>query len=113
MRARVPARVQPQLQHQCRESKVAAGELTFAEQDQHQSRKRVPQEGAVHDGVRIDFFSLSLSRSVCVSPSLALFNLRHRRKCLGIPPVRHRSGGDLKNKNNNKQQQPKAKGMKR
>lgn len=42
-------------------------ELTFAEQDQHQSRNRVPQEGAVHDGVGIDFFFFSsLSLLVCL-----------------------------------------------
>lgn len=30
-------------------------ELTFREQNQNQTSKRVPQEGAAHDGVLIDF----------------------------------------------------------
>lgn len=36
-------------------TKVAHKELTFRQQNQNQSSKHVPQEGAAHDGVLIDF----------------------------------------------------------
>lgn len=67
-------------------------ELTFAEQDQHQSRKRVPQEGAVHDGVGIDFFSLSLCLCLLLLPCLISATERNASVFL----VHGTAAGDLK-----------------
>lgn len=55
-------------------NKVAHKELTFRQQNQNQSSKHVPQEGAAHDGVLIDFM-------------LVFFFPFFAAKCLGIPPL--------------------------